>query len=55
MLNLEFAGDDFGDEVVFAAYGRGGHAAKEGELADVSEGVGDGALEEAFGRAGQGR
>lgn len=41
------AGDDIGFEIVLAEDGRAGEAAEHGNLADVREGVGDRALEEA--------
>lgn len=48
------AGGDIGYKVVFALDGISGHAAKQGELADVVQSVGDGTLEEFFGRGAEG-
>jgi len=43
---VDLADGDGGDVEVFAACGRAGEAAEHGELADVGERVGDGALHE---------
>jgi len=43
---VDLADGDSGDVEVFATCGRAGEAAEHGELADVSERVGDGALHE---------
>jgi hypothetical protein len=48
LVKADAAGGDVGLEVVFAFDGRAGETAEHGELADVIEGVGDGALEETF-------
>ena len=45
---VDLADVDGGDVEVFSASGEAGEAAEHGELADVGEGVGDGALHEAF-------
>ena len=51
MVGTYAAGDDVGCEIIFAEDGRAGQAAKHGHLTYVIQGVGDGALEEAFGGA----
>jgi hypothetical protein len=51
LFGADAAGDDVGFEVVFAENGRAGETAEHGDLADVSERVGDGSLKEAFGGA----
>src|SRR5207302_6873064 len=50
LLGPDTARDDLGDEVVFAADGRAREAAARGHLSDMRQRVGDGALEELFGR-----
>jgi hypothetical protein len=55
---LVFAYAAFGDvgyDQVFAADGDAGDAAEDGDLTDVSEGVGDGTLQEFFGGELDGR
>lgn len=42
------ADGDFSDVEIFSSRGAAGEAAEHGQLADVGEGVGDGALEEAL-------
>src|SRR5579862_5668310 len=51
----ETAGDDVGDEIIFGADGSAGEAAEDGDLADVSERVGNGSLEESVDGAVEGR
>ena len=55
MGGAEAAGDDVGDEIIFGADGGTGQAAKNGNLSNVSERVGDGSLEEGVDRAVEGR
>ena len=52
---VDTAYSDGGNVVIFAADGRAGEAAEHGELADVGESVGDGALEKAIKRRIEGR
>ncbi len=46
---------NLGDEIVFAANVSARHAAEQRKLADVDEGVGNGALEELFRGFAQGK
>src|SRR5207302_7182178 len=48
LLGPDTARDDLGDEVVFAADGRARQAAARGDLSNMRQRVGDGALEEFF-------
>src|SRR6266702_2334966 len=45
LVQSDAAGGDVGFEIVFTLNGRAAEAAEHGDLADVIEGVGDGALE----------
>ena len=49
LVEADAARGDFGLEIIFAEDGRTSQTAQHGDLADVIEGVGDRALEEAFG------
>ena len=49
MVGADPASDDVGFQIVFAEDGRASQAAEHGDLADVIQRVGDGALEKAFG------
>jgi len=51
LFEADVAGRNVGLVVVFAFDGGPGKAAEHGNLADVSEGVSDGGLEEAFRRS----
>src|SRR5215472_5548122 len=48
LFGADTASDDVGFEIVFAQNGGAGQAAQHCNLSDVTERVGDGALEEAF-------
>lgn len=48
MVRAYAAGGDFGHGVVFSLDGEAGEAAEHRQLADVSQRIGDGALEEFF-------
>jgi hypothetical protein len=48
LVEADASGGDVGFEIVFAFDRGAGQAAEHGDLADVREGVGDGALQEAF-------
>ena len=53
LLEADVAGGDFGFEIVFALHRGAGESAEHGDLADVRQRVGNGALEEAFVRTVQ--
>ena len=50
MFGADAASGDVRSEIIFAPDGGAAEAAEHGDLADVIEGIGDGALKEAFRR-----
>jgi len=50
LFGADAASGDVRSEIIFAPDGGAAEAAEHGDLADVIEGIGDGALKEAFRR-----